>query len=94
MNDGTEEGCEKVVVVVVALGGRCGAAVVDACSGSWLRGVAVNTLESEPNDEVGVAGLVGEGGSGRVGALSLTRPLCRVTSFARAPRRLAYAASR
>ena len=30
VNDGAEEGCEKVVVVVVALGGRCGAVVVDA----------------------------------------------------------------
>jgi len=29
VNDGAEEGCEKVVVVG-ALGGRCGAAVVDA----------------------------------------------------------------
>ena len=84
----------KQVVVVVALGGRCGAAVLDARSGNWLRGVAVSALESESNDEVGVAGLVGEGGSRRVGALCLTRPFCRVTSFAHAPRRFASAASR
>jgi len=64
----------KKVVVVVALGGRCGAVVVDARSDSWLRGVTVSTLESESSDEAGPAERVGEGGSRRVGALCLTHP--------------------